>query len=78
MLKTYELVEILESLLSEYTAPEWKELLQVDSKPVASNKLIVNFGENCSEHGLSDNKYLIEITRLSKNDELYDEVITWK
>lgn len=78
MLKTYELVEILDGLLNDFTAPEWKKLIQVDSKLVASNKLIVNFGENCSEYGLSDNKYLIEITHIDKDDKLYDEIISWE
>lgn len=79
MLKQYELLEIIEGLIDDFETDEhgWKEFLQVDTNKLSSNKLIVNFGELSEEHGLSDNKYLIEIKPVYKNDEHYDEIVTW-
>ena len=72
-------MEIIEGLIDDFKTDEdsWKEFLQVDTKKLTSDKLLVNFGELSEEYGLSDNKYLIEITPVYKNDNHYDEIITW-
>jgi hypothetical protein len=77
MLKQYELLDIIEGLVDDFKSDEWTEFLQVDSKKLSSDKLIVNFSEFCEEYGFRDNKYLIEIKPVYKKDEHYDEVLTW-